>query len=440
MKNKLENKLFIKFNDVSKIERCPNGKGPLKKELNDYAKAAINLYGIVLIKEFVELYNSHNKYKVSEGEVLKLLLPYTIKENNYCFYDGYIICLDLIENLEYFNYIVNSQADKPLYMPSKNEFLKYLDISYEGVEYSKKENELKKFFMSTWNDVGLTYEVLMCLECGHNPVNFIESNAHRMPFENQAQVQQLIGLYTDAQNHKRQWENKGYSPTELFEKEKSKVHKPVFLKNERTKVNDPCPCGSGKKYKKCCMIVASSVDTKLNADECELFYVIWYGLLGYVNKVYKIIDKVILPKYPNTISDEELFDVRETLWKNPDIILEYIDSTSLEENKVSILKSWHSNHIKDRFIVMKHNTKFTELFSFSDSETIYGVKGITNSIPNVLKVPLPTVVSTVLLPFNDKIVYDSFMGRISIEFDNNTISMFQDTYESGVDKGVITKL
>lgn len=30
------------------------------------------------------------------------------------------------------------------------------------------------------------------------------------------------------------------------------VHKPIIREGEKVGRNDPCPCGSGKKYKKCC--------------------------------------------------------------------------------------------------------------------------------------------------------------------------------------------
>ena len=68
-------------------------------------------------------------------------------------------------------------------------------------------------------------------------------------------------------NNIRIWENNGHTPHEIFEKfEKPNLRplpdKPfefggsnVIDMNTRKKIgrNDPCPCGSGKKYKKCCL-------------------------------------------------------------------------------------------------------------------------------------------------------------------------------------------
>ena len=40
-----------------------------------------------------------------------------------------------------------------------------------------------------------------------------------------------------------------------------KVKKPVVNKSEKIGRNDPCPCGSGKKYKKCCGAGTASADS-----------------------------------------------------------------------------------------------------------------------------------------------------------------------------------
>ncbi|MDB1805699.1 SEC-C metal-binding domain-containing protein [Eggerthella lenta] len=65
--------------------------------------------------------------------------------------------------------------------------------------------------------------------------------------------ERLPKLITNVYNSLPSWENNGWSPQELLER---MAGKKVFY-NEKGDVmkvgrNDPCPCGSGKKYKKCC--------------------------------------------------------------------------------------------------------------------------------------------------------------------------------------------
>jgi preprotein translocase subunit SecA len=74
-------------------------------------------------------------------------------------------------------------------------------------------------------------------------------------------------LVMELSNNTRIWENNGHTPMEIFEKLEKPNMRPlpkvpfdfnatnVIDMKTRKKIgrNDPCPCGSGKKYKKCCL-------------------------------------------------------------------------------------------------------------------------------------------------------------------------------------------
>lgn len=61
------------------------------------------------------------------------------------------------------------------------------------------------------------------------------------------QLKSLMEELVYLSNHSRQWVVKGYTPSELLPRDLKKLSK---IKIGR---NDPCYCGSGKKYKKCCL-------------------------------------------------------------------------------------------------------------------------------------------------------------------------------------------
>ncbi|AFQ44332.1 YecA family protein [Desulfosporosinus meridiei] len=80
-------------------------------------------------------------------------------------------------------------------------------------------------------------------------------------------VQQLTARIMELYNNTRQWVLKGHTPNELIQEERkylkplptepfkiSQQNSKVIDLQTRTKIgrNDPCPCGSGKKFKKCC--------------------------------------------------------------------------------------------------------------------------------------------------------------------------------------------
>lgn len=82
-------------------------------------------------------------------------------------------------------------------------------------------------------------------------------------------LQQMINALMEFMNSTRQWILKGHAPSEI-QREEKKLLRPLPQKplvsqppqgagevidfRTRTKVgrNDPCPCGSGKKFKRCC--------------------------------------------------------------------------------------------------------------------------------------------------------------------------------------------
>ncbi len=69
-------------------------------------------------------------------------------------------------------------------------------------------------------------------------------------------INSIVGLMADCYNNTPSVFNRGFSPAELSPMQS----KPKAVNNNRTPFvntkkigrNDPCPCGSGKKYKKCC--------------------------------------------------------------------------------------------------------------------------------------------------------------------------------------------
>ena len=64
-------------------------------------------------------------------------------------------------------------------------------------------------------------------------------------------VDRLVGLYEDMGKPEKAKEYKAIS-TKLRRAEAQK-HKPTPIKVIKIGRNEPCPCGSGKKYKKCCI-------------------------------------------------------------------------------------------------------------------------------------------------------------------------------------------
>jgi hypothetical protein len=60
MTEKQAQKIFEKYNPAEAVTRCPNGRAPVRKLLDIYAKAAVSLYGVITVKELADIFNSQN--------------------------------------------------------------------------------------------------------------------------------------------------------------------------------------------------------------------------------------------------------------------------------------------------------------------------------------------------------------------------------------------
>ena len=69
----------------------------------------------------------------------------------------------------------------------------------------------------------------------------------------EAHLRKVLDLLMNMSNAMPTWVNNGWAPTELHE---AFTGKKTFYNEDGSVMkvgrNDPCPCGSGKKYKKCC--------------------------------------------------------------------------------------------------------------------------------------------------------------------------------------------
>jgi hypothetical protein len=268
---------------------------------------------------------------------------------------------------------------------------------------------------------------------------------HNLIFSDEKQPQEFINLIMLAKNNTRIWENNGYTPSELHEiliKRDKNIIKFPTVKRQKIGRNDPCPCGSGKKYKKCCGRFDDEKTAQLSSEECRLFYEIWYGLIGFVNERKSVIKAKIKPEYPNTVSDIMVHKVREVLWENPELIDEYISETELPQEKIDILKLWRTNNKKGMFFILEYQPEYAVAIAPNEQgeDRLYGIKGISSSVANTLRRSLPAQIETVLLPFKGKIIYDGFMGSMPIGFAEGAKAAFREMYDKAIKYGIITSL
>jgi len=167
-------------------------------------------------------------------------------------------------------------------------------------------------------------------------------------------------------------------------------------------------------------------------SDIELFYKLWITLIWSINQKHKIVPVFKKPVYGERINEEPFIAIRPKLWENPQWIDEFLcekESSELNEDEKEVLRNWRKNFIKNRFIIAKHLSKYSVFMTFEDPVELYGVYGISDPIRETAPYPAPCIVDTTLLPFKDKIIYDSFLGTYPVAFGKNMKDSIKDAYE-----------
>nr|WP_317363912.1 Rho termination factor N-terminal domain-containing protein [uncultured Blautia sp.] len=214
---------------------------------------------------------------------------------------GIFVHLQLFEDEE-FDYLLRQQMDKDFYIPSAQQIDEICRIGYEASSSAYKKLEsffIKKLKFSYEQAVTWCQQVWANSYEGEAPSKIINKMTEtNIEFE-EKMINELLELLVTAHNNTRMKENRGYKPSEMVRKKSvdkmptivpASSNAAAILKdaapqllamgvpvdlNGNTDViqtamfpsglnggpirvekkiypNDPCPCGSGKKYKKCC--------------------------------------------------------------------------------------------------------------------------------------------------------------------------------------------
>ena len=226
----------------------------------DYISSAVYLYGSVSVNELKMLYR-HYEGKELSPEFLQPLLDEIVQyKDPYCLIDDMIIDCDLVENNLY-HHLMKNQSVYSRYIPdSREEFLHY------GTHESQMVDENTEFFVEYLeNTLGLdayaAFRAYTSLEDAirmNTPEEdlFEEMEAWGCKFSSQKRVRETQKQLRKFSRYIRKWDYNGHSENEIQALNRSAAQngtsKIVDFPGKKVYPNDPCPCGSGKKYKHCC--------------------------------------------------------------------------------------------------------------------------------------------------------------------------------------------
>lgn len=223
-----------------------------------YSQAAVNLYGVIDQKELVEIINRQVEKKTDIDELLQSQMRHLDINALYCHRENYLVSIIFKENnYEDISSILDATAGKPRYVPSKETLLLYSDGDY----YEKTVHiaNFKTTLTNNWRvpaDVAdrIVDEVVYSFQVGARMSDALQILPRYGIVFRDDMLPTLTGTITAVHNSTRLWTNKGHTPNELAQMLTKLNGNNSGRASGKIKIsrNDPCPCGSGKKYKKCC--------------------------------------------------------------------------------------------------------------------------------------------------------------------------------------------
>lgn len=238
MYDKLEESGFVYFKECCDL-------------INDYAEAAVNLYGIISEEELVEIFNVQNEDETTLEINRAVFTKHLQYGTDYCLWNNYLVHRDLQDNdFEDAKGLLKDASDKMRYIPEKEEFLRYSDWFY--YENTRQMSELSQYLI---NQCGVSNDyiddIMFDLHWEFSDFfsipNYFEILERYGVDVEEEHTDKLIELMVECCNNTRVWAYKGHTPKEYV-----RLSRMPKIKEPKIGRNEPCPCGSGKKYKKCC--------------------------------------------------------------------------------------------------------------------------------------------------------------------------------------------
>lgn len=215
--------------DIFKIEIEDNEQIYIDNLVAGY----ININGVLRKEKLQELLKKHHDIDISIKQLDKIIKN---------------VEAEIIDNL-FYTYIVDiNQEDIKKFIISKDIFDKYKEVNFFDIDEEEEfKDELQKLISRNLqlnfkaNDIYQT--IIFMTKTGtfsKDSLNFVFDD-YDVELK-KALEKEIMSLYNNYKEFISVWLYNGYSITEFNE-----INKTIKIGR-----NEPCPCGSGKKYKKCC--------------------------------------------------------------------------------------------------------------------------------------------------------------------------------------------
>lgn len=222
-------------------------------------------YGAIPSSKAYEMITNYIKKDLGMVTIFNIIYESSIKDNELYFNKDYWYLKD-VRNIDELisqhkmksnlNYL--SLTEKQIRDASKFDFVEWNEYDRKLINYLCDNFEISKEQV-----MGYIEGIKFNFKIGHDFNEIVKEFPANFQVEDLEQLNEVMKLIIDVYNNSIQWALKGHSPSQVRNAEKSHLQSlPDNTKqttnttqalNNKIGRNDPCPCGSGKKYKNCCL-------------------------------------------------------------------------------------------------------------------------------------------------------------------------------------------
>lgn len=181
---------------------------------------------------------------------------------------------------------------------------------------------------------------------------------------------------------------------------------------------------------------------QLTPAECKRFYDVWLPLLVYVNRRLKVVEHLDdVASFPS-LPTEAIHKVRDALWADDSLLDDFVaeNPAGLSAEDLALAAGWHTRKA-GRFFIFRYLKKYTVFLDDSSPVRAYGVLALNSTFQDLVGPYLPVMVETVLLPFENRIIYDSLFLPYRISFGPGIRANLKDDFNNAKEReGIITQL
>ena len=246
--------------------------------MDEYLAACVNLYRAIDIATFISIVNNQTGLGLKRPELESWLKERAAVRGQQLYFTegGYLLSEEYRTNKKEgevvdYHQLLERQGASSYYIPAKSELLRYADPYY--VEKTPSYAAFCRFVSTRLgrpeNEAAVIgSHIQLIMRHGAMPKDiFAEMERFGLTEENEELMSDFITVMMDMYNNTRMPETRGFTTVEAQKADPSRQKKIAsaseivtssmpIVKNriggKKIYPNDLCPCGSGKKYKKCC--------------------------------------------------------------------------------------------------------------------------------------------------------------------------------------------